>query len=115
MYRCLLCLIVIFVSFFPSYGLKINEVMQSNLNGVMDDLNEFPDSWVELFNEDTVPVNIQGYRISLSADFEQAYCITDSFIIEAGGYYLVFCDKEGNVYANIIYMADTNGNARSDR
>ena len=28
---------------------------------------------------------------------------------------VAFCDKEGNVYANIIYMADTNGNARSDR
>ena len=26
----------------------INELMQSNIDCVMDDLNEFPDSWVEL-------------------------------------------------------------------
>ena len=28
--------------------LIINEVMQSNIDCMMDDLNEFPDSWVEL-------------------------------------------------------------------
>lgn len=110
MCRCLLCLIVFFVSFLPSYGLKINEVMQSNLNGEMDDLNEFPDSWVELFNEDTVPVDIQGYRISLSADYEQAYCITDSFIIEGKGYFLLFCDKEGKGrHANFRLNSDESG------
>ena len=28
----------------------INELMQSNIDCVMDDINEFPDSWVELYN-----------------------------------------------------------------
>jgi hypothetical protein len=30
--------------------LVINEMMQSNVDCVMDDANEFPDSWVELYN-----------------------------------------------------------------
>ena len=32
--------------------LVINELMQSNIDCIMDDLNEFPDSWVELYNMD---------------------------------------------------------------
>ena len=30
--------------------LIINELMQSNIDCWMDDLNDFPDSWVELYN-----------------------------------------------------------------
>ena len=30
--------------------LVINELMQSNIDCLMDDLKEFPDSWVELYN-----------------------------------------------------------------
>ena len=29
-------------------NLVINELMQSNVDEIMDDLNEFPDSWVEV-------------------------------------------------------------------
>jgi len=35
--------------------LVINELMQSNIDCIMDDLNEFPDSWVELYNPLTKP------------------------------------------------------------
>ena len=38
--------------------LVINEIMQSNIDGIMDDLNEFPDSWVELYNSGDAPVNL---------------------------------------------------------
>ena len=34
--------------------LIINELMQSNVDCVMDDLNEFPDSWVELYNTSSI-------------------------------------------------------------
>ena len=30
--------------------LVINELMQSNIDCLLDDLNEYPDSWVELHN-----------------------------------------------------------------
>ena len=42
----------------------INELMQSNIDCVMDDLNEFPDSWVELYNSGTTSVNLNQYAIS---------------------------------------------------
>ena len=42
--------------------LVINELMQSNIDCVMDDLNEFPDSWVELYNSGTTPVNLRDYK-----------------------------------------------------
>ena len=37
--------------------LIINELMQSNIDCIMDDINEFPDSWVELYNSGTTAVN----------------------------------------------------------
>ena len=48
--------------------------MQSNIDGIMDDLNEFPDSWVKLYNDDSVSVNIQGYRVGIEPEFESAIC-----------------------------------------
>lgn len=108
--RCLILLFVLFCVFTSSYGLTINEVMQSNINGIMDDLNEFPDSWVELYNEDSVPVNIHGYQISLSPKVEEAYCIEDSSMIEQGGYYLIYCDKEGKGrHTNFRLNSDDSG------
>ena len=39
------------LSILESYSqLIINEIMQSNVDCITDDLNEFPDSWVELYN-----------------------------------------------------------------
>ena len=46
-----------------AYSLQINEVMQSDLHSVIDDLNEIPDSWVELYNETSSPINLKGYAI----------------------------------------------------
>ena len=36
----------------------INELMQSNIDCIMDDINEFPDSWVELYNAGTTAVDL---------------------------------------------------------
>jgi hypothetical protein len=35
--------------------LVINELMQSNVDCLMDDQKEFPDSWVELYNTSNAP------------------------------------------------------------
>ena len=41
-------LLIVFFNFTYSRGqVVINEIMQSNLNVIMDDLNDYPDSWVE--------------------------------------------------------------------
>ena len=51
----------------------INEVMQSNIDCLVDDSNEFPDSWVELYNPQGTSENLNRYKIGLSADISSAY------------------------------------------
>ena len=59
-----LCLVLVFfVCRIPAGAqLVINELMQSNVDCIMDDLNDFPDSWVELCNAGTNEVNLGDYR-----------------------------------------------------
>ena len=43
--------------------LVINELMQSNIDCVMDDLNDFPDSWVELYNSGITDISaLSGHQ-----------------------------------------------------
>ena len=53
--------------------LVINELMQSNVDCVMDDLNEFPDSWVELYNAGSAEVNLWNYKIGLTDQAGEAW------------------------------------------
>lgn len=75
----------------------INEVMQSNVNGIMDELNEYPDSWVEIYNDDTTSFDFTGYSISRSRDFTESYPLMDSTVIAPKGYLLIYCDKEEEI------------------
>lgn len=52
--------------------LVINELMQSNVECIMDDINEFPDSWVELYNSGSTAVNLKDYKIGTKADASKA-------------------------------------------
>lgn len=49
-YTFILALFLLFSPDVHCNNLIINEIMQSNIDLIMDDLNEFPDSWVELYN-----------------------------------------------------------------
>ena len=73
--------------------LVINEIMQSNIDCVMDDINEFPDSWVELYNGGTTAVNLTNYAIGNEDDAEKAWHLPNR-TVAAGGRVLVYCDKE---------------------
>ena len=53
--------------------LIINEIMQSNIDCIMDDINEFPDSWVELYNAGTQPVNLGDYSLGVKDKASKAY------------------------------------------
>ena len=75
--------------------LRINELMQSNIDCIMDDLNDFPDSWVELYNSGTTPVNLGRYKLGLKEDASTAWQLP-SQIVEAGQFVVVYCDKVGN-------------------
>lgn len=72
--------------------LVINELMQSNIDCIMDDLNEFPDSWVELYNTGPESVNLTDYSIGISINQEKAYHFPAG-IVKAGEYIVVYCDK----------------------
>lgn len=74
--------------------LKINELMQSNIDCVMDDLNDFPDSWVELYNEGNASINLQDYKLGTKDSGEDAWQLPYQ-MLEAKQHILVYCDKVG--------------------
>lgn len=69
--------------------------MQSNIDCVMDDLNEFPDSWVELANLTEHEIDLGDYSIGDSKKPAKAYKLP-SQIITSGDKVLIYCDKVGN-------------------
>ena len=75
--------------------LVINEIMQSNIDGIMDDLNEFPDSWVELYNSGDAPVNLADYKIGSKKSASKAWQLPNK-TVNAHDYVVIFCDKEEN-------------------
>ena len=90
--------------------LKINELMQSNVECIMDDIKEFPDSWVELFNPTDVAVNLKDYKISNKDKAKKAYQLPDREV-PAGGYVLIYCDKEEKgLHTNFRLESGKDGN-----
>jgi hypothetical protein len=74
--------------------LVINELMQSNIECTMDDIKEFPDSWVELYNPTDAAINLKDYKISNKNKEKKAWQLPDK-TVAAKGYAIVYCDKEG--------------------
>ena len=77
-----------------SQNLVINELMQSNIDCIMDDLNDFPDSWVELYNPTDEPINLQDYKIGSKKKADNAWQLPDS-MVAAHSYVVIYCDKAG--------------------
>ena len=73
--------------------LVINELMQSNIDCVMDDLKEYPDSWVELYNTSNTGVKLNDYQIGVTKDVAEAWSLP-SQTVGAKQRVLVYCDKE---------------------
>ena len=73
--------------------LVINEFMQSNIDCVMDDLNEFSDSWVELYNSGDSDINLESYKLGTKEDGSDAWQLPYKDV-GAKKYILVYCDKE---------------------
>ena len=72
----------------------INELMQSNIDCTMDDLNDFPDSWVELYNSGDRAVNLSEYRLGLTDSPESAWALPYRQL-SPHNFVLVYCDKVG--------------------
>lgn len=77
-----------------SAQLRITEIMQSNVTGYYDELGNYPDSWVELYNEGNTTVELAGYSIGIKKSADKAYQLPQNTILRAGQYLLVLCDKE---------------------
>lgn len=75
--------------------LIINELMQSNIDCLTDDLNEFPDSWVEIYNPGDVTRNLGSYKIGTSKKHENAYQLPDNISVAPNSHLIIYCDKEG--------------------
>ena len=75
-------------------NLVINELMQSNVETIMDDIKEFPDSWVELYNPTDAAINLKDYKIGTKDKASKAWQLPDK-TVEAKGYIIIYCDKEG--------------------
>jgi len=71
--------------------LVINELMQSNIDCIMDDMDEFPDSWVELYNNSDEAIDLKDYQIGIKTDDPWQL---PSRTVEAKSFMLVYCDKE---------------------
>ena len=74
--------------------LVINEIMQSNVECIMDDIKEFPDSWVELYNPTDAVINLKDYKIGTKLKESKAWQLPEK-TVAAKGFVIIYCDKEG--------------------
>jgi len=98
----------------------INELMQSNIDLVRDDLQEFPDSWIELYNDSDQPVNIQNWTIAANNDYQNGWKIKVSVIISPKSYRLIYADQAAQgIHTDFrvdsgsgaeVYLFDASGN-----
>lgn len=77
--------------------LIINELMQSNIDCCMDDQNDFPDSWVELYNPTDADISLANYQIGTKINEKgqpvKAWQLPSNVEVPAKGYLLIYCDK----------------------
>jgi len=110
---------ILFPSFLPA-KIWINELMQSNIDLVRDDLQEFPDSWIELYNDSDGAVNIQNWTVSIDANYKTGWKIISSNVISPKSYLLIYADKAATGLhtdfrldsgsGGSIYLFDASGN-----
>ena len=74
--------------------LLINELMQSNIDCIMDDINDFPDSWVELYNPTTEAISLNSYKIGTKNKVAKAWQLPD-VMVGSHQHIVIYCDKAG--------------------
>ena len=87
-------MLLVMTTMLANAQLVINELMQSNVECIMDDIHEFPDSWVELYNPTDEEINLGDYQISNKNKASKAWELP-SLPVAAKGYVIIYCDKEG--------------------
>lgn len=95
MRKVLLLLLCMIIKIDAVAQLTINEIMQSNVDCIVDDLNDFPDSWVELYNSGTTDVFLKDYSIGIINTPDVAWHLPD-VIIKPHDFLVIYCDKNKN-------------------
>ena len=83
--------------------------MPSNINVIMDDVNDFPDSWIELYNTTSSSIDIQGWYVSDDILQKTKWKINSSVVIPANGYVLLYLDESENIPQHATFRLDING------
>lgn len=73
----------------------INEIMADNASTIQDPAGEY-DDWIELFNKGTEDVALDGWFLSDKVDNKTKWRFSDSIVIPAGGYLIVWADENGS-------------------
>ena len=74
---------------------SINEIMASSdsLSGIADAAGDYPD-WIELYNNTTDDVLLDGWYLSNDKDFKKHWKFPEGTTIEAGAYLTVWADRD---------------------
>ncbi|MDO4572485.1 MAG: lamin tail domain-containing protein, partial [Clostridia bacterium] len=72
------------------HPVRINEIMSSN-RSFLNDAGRTPD-WIELFNAADYAIDLSGYRLT-DNNRKIRYTFPAGAVIEAAGYYVVWCEK----------------------
>lgn len=93
-WQALASLAVILFTFAAPASVFINEVCADNEEGFNVD-GEFPD-YIELFNTNTVSVNISSWRLTVNINQPNRYIFPANTVIPARGFLVVYCDGQTN-------------------
>lgn len=107
-----------FYSLSPEKGVVINEIDAININSGLDQNFEF-DDWIELYNNSSTPVSLDGYHLSDEFSFYDKWAFPDT-TIAPGQYLIVWADidtLQTGLHANFaldqlgesIYLSDNFG------
>lgn len=77
-------------------NLTINELMQSNIDCILDDFNEFPDSWVELYNGTDREIDLSSYSLGITNNATES-CKLPAQNVKPGEFVIIYCDKQDEV------------------
>lgn len=100
------CIATVSINAVAQENVMINEVMQSNIDYLMVE-NDYPDSWVELYNPTNNVISIAGWYIGTDADVSKAYRLPAGLSVPAKGYTLIYCDKANKgVHTNFRVNSD---------
>jgi hypothetical protein len=100
----------------PLAGLQsqviINEYSAANLSRDVDDYDKYED-WIELYNNGTNPVNLQGWHLSDDEDEPTLWTIRQHIEIAPGGYAIFWCSGRDTGLHTNFKLTQTKNSAES--